>query len=248
MYLFYLFLIIVGVIILVLVIFGIPRKKNKRRPNIEGLDSPEVAIAFEKVASFLPFRFLRKKVVSEIRKLSPNGKLIDLGCGSGNLIVKIAQSFSHLDLFGMDISSEILNLSKMRAEKNGFSDKIEFKEGSVENLPFPGDHADFIVSTFSLHHWSNPEKAIQEIYRVLKKEGKALIFDFRRDARKFFYGLLTFATKVVVPKPLKGVNEPLGSIKSSYTLIELKEMLSKIDLHGVKVDPYLMFMIITIKK
>lgn len=248
MYLLYLILIIIGVIILILLIFGIPRKKSDRRPNIEGLDSPEVAKAFEKVANFIPFKLLRKKVVSEIRKLSPEGKLIDLGCGSGNLIVKIAQFLSHLELFGMDISSEILNLAKIRAEKSGFSEKIEFKEGSVENLPFPDDHADFIVSTFSLHHWTNPEEAIQEIYRVLKKEGTALIFDFRRDSRRFFYGLLTFATKIVVPKPLKEVHEPLGSIESSYTLIELKEMLSKMDLLDVKVDPYLMCMFITIKK
>ena len=75
-----------------------------------------------------------------------------------------------------------------------------------------------------------------------------MIFDFRRDARRIFYGLLTFATKIVVPKPLKDVNEPLGSIQSSYTLLEVKEMLKKVDSLEIKINPWLMWMFITIKK
>ncbi|MFX1277334.1 MAG: class I SAM-dependent methyltransferase [Promethearchaeota archaeon] len=248
MYVLYFVLIVLGVIILILIIFGVPRKKSIRHPNIEGLDAPEVAEAFEKVANFLPFKLLRKKVISQVSKLSPTGKLIDVGCGSGNLIVQIAQKFKHLELIGMDISSEILELAKRRAIKKGFADNIEFKEGSVEKIPFPDNCADYIVSTLSLHHWVRPETSFQEIYRVLKKGGVALIFDFRRDSRKFFYGILTFATKIVVPKPLKEVNEPLGSIQSSYTPLEARELLNKAKIINIKITPYLAWMFIKIIK
>ena len=126
--------------------------------------------------------------------------------------------------------------------------EIELKEGSVEKLPFSDEYADFIVSTLSLHHWNNPQNAFQEIYRVLKKDGVGLIFDFRRDSRKFFYGFLTFITKVAVPRPLREVNEPLGSIQSSYTPVEVQELFSKISIHNYEICPTLAWMYIQIKK
>ncbi|MHA1191636.1 MAG: class I SAM-dependent methyltransferase [Promethearchaeota archaeon] len=239
-------LIIIGIIILFILIFGLPRKKSVRKPNIEGIEDPEVAKAFAKMTNILPFKILRKKVIARIYKLNPTGRLFDVGCGSGNLIIEISEKFPHLELIGMDISAEILDRAKLRAIEK--QKKIEFKEGSIEKLPFADESVDFIVSTFSLHHWINPQKAFQEIYRVLKKEGVALIFDFRRDSRKFFYGFLTFITKIVAPKPLKGINEPLGSIQSSYTLKEVENLLLKISIVNHKISPALAWMYIQIKK
>ena len=97
MNLWYPILIILSVIILFLIIFGLPRKKNTRSLNIEGLDSPEVAKAFDKMTDILPFRILRKKIISHIRKLNPSGRLIDVGCGPGNLIVQLAKELPTLE-------------------------------------------------------------------------------------------------------------------------------------------------------
>jgi len=241
-------LIILGIIFVLILIFGLPRKKSIRRPNIEGLDNPDVAKAFEKMTNILPFKILRKKVLNQIKKLEPKGRLIDVGCGSGNLIVEIAETFPHLELTGVDISSEILKFAKERAKKNGYIERIDFKEGTVESLPFPDDSIDFIVSSLSLHHWLHPINAFQEFFRILKKDGMALIFDFRRDARKIFYGLFTFATKVVVPKALKQVNEPLGSIQSSYTPAEIKQLYIKNSFFNFKIKPFLAWMFIIINK
>ena len=148
----------------------------------------------------------------------------------------------------MDISSEILKFAKERAIKNSYIERIDFKEGTAESLPFPDDSINFIVSSLSLHHWVHPIKGFQEFYRILKKDGIALIFDFRRDARKIFYGFLTFATKLVVPKALKQVNEPLGSIQSSYILAEIKQMFNKNSFVNTKIKPFLAWMFIIINK
>jgi len=246
MSLWYLILIILSVIILFLLIFGLPRKKSARSPTIEGLDSPEVAKAYDRMSDILPFRILRKKIISRIRKLNPSGRFIDAGCGPGYLIVQLAKEFPTLELIGVDISNEILKRAKIRATKH--ERKIEFKEGSVENLPFPNEYADFIVSTLSLHHWINPGRAFQEIYRVLKKEGVVLIFDFRRDSRKFYYGFLTFITKIVAPKALRNVNEPIGSLKSSYTPLEVQELISKEQNKDITIKPMLAWMFVQINK
>jgi len=243
------FFAIIGIVIILIIIFGFPRKKKSpRKPNIEGLDNPEVAKAFEKMTKILPFRLLRNKVLSKLKDFNPKGTLVDLGCGSGNLIIQIAESFPDLNLIGIDISSEILEFAKKQALDRGLGKKIEFKIGNVEKLPFSNESIDFIISTFSLHHWVNPLKGFNEIHRVLKRDGTLLIFDFRRDSRKFFYGILTFATKVVVPKALKEIHEPIGSIQSSYAYNEIFQLISQTRFQNPKVKTFLAWMFISIIK
>lgn len=243
------FFAIIGIVVILIIIFGFPRKKKSpRKPNIEGLDNPEVAKAFEKMTNILPFRLLRKKVLSKLKDFNPKGTLVDIGCGSGNLIIQIAESFPDLNLIGIDISSEILEFAKKLALDRNLGKRIEFKIGNVEKLPFSNESIDFIISTLSLHHWVNPVKVFNEIHRVLKRDGTLLIFDFRRDSRRFFYGILTFATKVVVPKALKEVHEPLGSIQSSYAYNEIFQLISQTRFQNPKVKTFLAWMFISIKK
>ena len=52
-----------------------------------------------------------------------------------------------------------------------------------------------------------------------------MLFDLRRDVRRCVYWLLTFVQFVVVPAGLRRINEPLGSLQSSYTLAEMEGML-----------------------
>lgn len=215
---------------------------------MEGLDSPEVAAAFEKVTNLLPFKLLHRKVLSQLKLYNLKDSLLDVGCGPGNLIIQVAKKYPSLDLIGVDLSSEILELAKKKAVENNLNEKIVFKIGSVENLPFPDKSVDFILSTLSLHHWEDPKQAFEEIFRVLTDGGVLLIFDFRRDARKFFYGLLKFATKVVVPKALKKINEPLGSLKAGYVFSEISQIISQTSFSNVDIKPYLAWMFIKLEK
>lgn len=215
---------------------------------MEGFDNPEVAVAFEKMTNFLPFKLLYRKVLSQLKLFHLKDSFIDVGCGSGNLIIQVAKKYPNLNLIGVDLSSEILELAKKKAVENNLNEKIVFKIGSVENLPFPDKSVDFILSTLSLHHWEDPKKAFEEIHRVLKDGGISLIFDFRRDARNFFYGLLKFVTKVVVPKALKKINEPLGSLKAGYAFSEISHIFSQTSFRYVDIKTYLAWMFIKLEK
>ena len=239
---------ILGIIVILIIIFGFPRKKSERITSLEGIDDPAVAEAFEHVTNFLPFKMLRRKIVKRLKKMEPSGTLVDIGCGSGNLLIKIAENFDSLNLIGVDITDEMLDLAKQKSEEYHQGDRIKFKLGTAEKLPFSDNSVDFIVSTFSLHHWSNPINIFQEIFRVLTSDGKFLIFDFRRDARKFFYGLFHFATKIVVPKALKKVNEPLGSISASFTPEEVNQLFLQTYFQDITIKPYLAWMFIEGRK
>jgi ubiquinone/menaquinone biosynthesis C-methylase UbiE len=242
----FIFLVLFGLIIILILTFGLPRKKSKRIASIEGIDSPDVAKAFEKMTNILPFKLLRRRIITELKNYDLKGRLVDIGCGSGNLIVQIAKNFEDVDLLGHDIPNEVLEFAKKRATIHKVNGRVKFGTGNVENIPLLDNSVDFIISTLSLHHWNDPIKALKELIRILKKDGLLIIFDFRRDSRKFFYGLITFATKIVAPKALKEINEPLSSINASYTVKEVREMLSQIE--DLNIKPYLAWMFIVIKK
>ena len=233
---------------IIILIYSLPRKKNLREPSIEDFDSQKVVAAFEKMTNLLPFKLLYRKVLSQLKLYNLKDCLVDVGCGSGNLIIQVAKKYPSLDLIGVDLSSEILELAKKKVVENNLNEKIVFKIGSVENLPFPDKSVDFILSTLSLHHWEDPKQAFEEIFRVLTDGGVFLIFDFRRDARKFFYGLLKFATKVVVPKALKEINEPSGSLKAGYVFSEISQIVSQTSFDNVDIKPYLAWMFIKLEK
>lgn len=75
----YYFFGILGIIIVLLIIFGYPRKINVRESNFEGIDDPAVAKAFERMTNFLPFKLLRCKIISQLKKLLPRAHWLILG-------------------------------------------------------------------------------------------------------------------------------------------------------------------------
>lgn len=175
--------------------------------------------------------------------MNPKGTLVDVGCGTGQLLSKITKKKPNFSFFGVNVSEKILTKAKRQMEAKGLKN-VKFKMGNVEDLPFEDNSIDFITSSLSLHHWISPISAFNEILRVLKNNGGLLIFDFRRDSRKLFHGFFKFVTKLIVPKALKKVNEPLGSLEASYTKNEINKILEGINGLEFENDSYFAWMFI----
>jgi SAM-dependent methyltransferase len=74
------------------------------------------------------------------------------------------------------------------AANSGVAGRVEFRVCDVASLPFADASFDVAVSTFSMHHWSDPPKGLEEIYRVLRPGGIALIYDVVEWIRRFEQG------------------------------------------------------------
>jgi len=216
------------IFLLVLVsVIGCRRVNILRQVSREGIESDEVVQAYNRISRWPQFRLLRHIIVGEIRRYHPEGIMVDVGCGPGYLVATMAKSFRRLHIIGVDIAKEMVELATRNISALGFSEWVEFRQGDVQEMPFEDNSVDFVVSTLSLHHWSQPKQALEEIHRVLKPGGQLLVFDLRRDAKRFFYWLLRFAQTFVVPAPLRSINEPTGSILASYTSGEIEAILSE---------------------
>lgn len=209
---------------------GIPRIRAARQTSREGIEGQELAQAYDQVASMPQFQAIHRMIVRELDQYSPEGTLVDVGSGPGHLLVQIALVHPFLRLIGVDASAEMVEAGGENAKKAGLR-QLQFRRGEAQNLPFPDSSVDFVVSSLSLHHWSEPGKALDEIHRVLKPGGQMLIFDGRRDARRAFYWATVFARQFLVPGAIKEINEPAGAILASYTPQEVSDMLEASPFH-----------------
>jgi ubiquinone/menaquinone biosynthesis C-methylase UbiE len=211
------------------------RRIQQRVPSPEGIDDPEVANAFEWVANSPQMRWMRRYVANQAARMKDHGEAVDLGCGAGQLVLEIARTTPGLHVTGIDLSEKLLADARSLAHQSGMEDRVDFRLGNVEQLPFPDQSLDLVISTASLHHWSEPVKVLDEIGRVLKPGGAFYLFDLRRDMPFPFYLLIWFATQFVVPAALHQANEPMGSRNASYTVRELAGLADQSLLSGGRV-------------
>jgi ubiquinone/menaquinone biosynthesis C-methylase UbiE len=119
---------------------------------------------------------------------------LDIGTGPAWLLIKLHQQSPRLQVAGLDVSPSMVVKAQQNVANAGLSDIIEIKEGTASQLPFAGDSFDAVVSTGSIHHWKDPIAGLNDVHRVLKPGGYALMYDivsdtpvsvFREMAREF---------------------------------------------------------------
>lgn len=98
--------------------------------------------------------------------------LLDLGCGTGELLKEIYLLGITDKLIGMDISPNMISVAKQK-----LSNTAKLILGDSEKLPFQKNSFDVVVCNDSFHHYPSPDKVLEEVSRVLKKEGLLIIGD-----------------------------------------------------------------------
>ena len=103
-----------------------------------------------------------------------DGVCIDIGCGTGMLDIELAQR-TDLTITGVDIEPGCRPLFEKNVREAGLEDRLKFVLGDAQELPFPDDHADLIVSRGTLIFIPDLVKALREADRVLKPTGVAFL-------------------------------------------------------------------------
>jgi ubiquinone/menaquinone biosynthesis C-methylase UbiE len=194
---------------------------------MEVIDDPSVASSFDRITGMPQFRLLLRLFMLKALTAQRGGRAIDIGCGGGRLVIMLAESSGFREVVGLDLSKNMLRRAERRALDSGLRNRVTFREGNAERIPFPDKTFDLVVSTLSLHHWSRPKAVFDEVARVLAPGGKCVLGDLRRDPIPVFTGFIWFATHFIVPRSLRRMGEPLGSLRSAYTDQEISALLQK---------------------
>lgn len=114
-----------------------------------------------------------------IDKAMPGARFLDVGCGTGNRSMKIAQRYGVKEFVGIDHSTASLAVAEEVAREEGF-DRFTPVEGNILELPFEDGEFDVVVSWGVLHHTSDPYRGLQEMVRVCKPGGYVGIFLYNK--------------------------------------------------------------------
>lgn len=106
-------------------------------------------------------------------------RILELAPGPGHLAIELAKSGGYL-VTGLDISHSFVRIARSNARKAGVI--VAFEQGNAAHMPFATAAFDFVVCMAAFKNLAEPVRALDEIHRVLKPDGRALIQDLRSDA------------------------------------------------------------------
>lgn len=127
---------------------------------------------------------LFQEELEELNERWEGGKLLNIGCAHGSDFLPFDRE--KFELYGLDVSKELLKKAEDYSSKFNFSPKLI--EGDMRELPFRQESFDSVISVASLHHLLEREqriKALEEIKRVLKPNKEAFITVWNKRQKEF---------------------------------------------------------------
>jgi ubiquinone/menaquinone biosynthesis C-methylase UbiE len=169
-----------------------------------------------------------------VEKIPANGKVLEIAPGPGYFCIELAR-LDNYQITGLDISKSFVEIARRNAAEAGL--KIDFREGNASAMPFEENTFDFTFCQAAFKNFSEPVKAITEMYRVLCPGGLSVIADLRRDASP------EDIEREVKGMGLNRINEILVKwtfdqmlLKSAYSVDEIKAMVSQTPFKKCKID------------
>lgn len=127
-------------------------------------------------------------------ELAAGSRLLDVACGAGQIAIPAARA--GVKVTGVDIATNSIQHARTRAAAEGLS--VEFDEGDAEQLPYPDDSFDTVVSVFGAMFAPRPALVAAELVRVCRPEGCIIMVNWTRES---FVGQVFKATGKHVPPP-----------------------------------------------
>ncbi|MGD0158672.1 MAG: class I SAM-dependent methyltransferase [Candidatus Bathyarchaeia archaeon] len=201
---------------------------------------PYKGIAMEGLVARWYSRIQRKSVEQYVSwakmardRIEAGSSVLEVASGPGYLSVELAK-LGNYRIVGLDISKTFVNIAKEKARAAGV--QIEFRQGDAAYMPFSAGIFDFVICTSAFKNFPEPLRVLDEIFRVLKTGGKALIIDLRKDASKagineYIRGMKlnrfdSFFTKMIFRRML---------LRSAYSKSEIQDFVSKSSFRGCEI-------------
>ncbi len=181
-----------------------------------------------------------------VEKIPAGGKVLEVAPGPGYFCIELAK-LGNYQITGLDISRSFVEIATRNAAEADL--QIDFREGNASAMPFKDNTFDFTFCQAAFKNFSEPVKAIAEMYRVLRSGGTSVIADLRRDA-----------SPAEIEREIKGmglgpINERLVRwtfkqmlLKTAYSMAEMESMIAQTPFGKGKIDVSGVGFQITLKK
>ncbi|MBO0826503.1 MAG: class I SAM-dependent methyltransferase [Streptosporangiales bacterium] len=133
---------------------------------------------FYDVLARLVLRPVYRRIAADLAGTVPDdADVLDIGTGPGVLVLELARRRPDVKVTATDLSADMVE----RAERNlrEVGERATARVADATDLPFEDGSFDLVVTSFSMHHWAEPEAAVPELARVLRPGGRLAVYDFR---------------------------------------------------------------------
>jgi ubiquinone/menaquinone biosynthesis C-methylase UbiE len=171
------------------------------------------------------------------------GLVLEIGLGPGYLGLEWLKKTQDAQLKALEISADMIAIARRNARDYGLEDRVAYVQGDAQHMLFESNLFDGVFTNGSLHEWSQPQRILQEVHRVLKPGGRYFISDLRRDMHPLVKGFMRLVARPAEIRP--GLNT---SINAAYLREEIQALLRTTDLRDAHVEQNLMGLVITGQK
>jgi len=132
---------------------------------------------YDPIVSLLGFDSARRELISGAN-IEPSNHVLDIGCGTGTLLVKLKRQYGAAQVVGLDPDPKALRRARLKAARAAVS--VQLDQGVADELPYKQDSFDRVFSSFMFHHLNQQEREnmLREVLRVLKPGGSFHFVDF----------------------------------------------------------------------
>jgi ubiquinone/menaquinone biosynthesis C-methylase UbiE len=175
-----------------------------------------------------------RKLADRLKATLPDGgDVLEVAPGPGFLAIEMARD-GKFRVTGLDISKTFVELARKNAAEANV--RAEFRQGNASEMPFAANSFDLLACRAAFKNFSQPEKALSEMHRVLRPGGTGVIIDLRRDVpmreiKRYFDNVgLTFWNRLATLLTFRFM-----LLKRAYTKQEMEQMLAGIGFRKTEV-------------
>lgn len=205
----------------------------KRIPEPDLMDDAEQATAYADADFSEPHEVFVKLFISHFPDFSGH-EIIDLGCGTADVIIRFARAFPSIKIFGVDGAQAMLNIGAQDVKRNGLEHNIKLKKCKLPDSDLSFMKYDAVISNSLLHHLSNPSILWNTVKLCAKPGAPVFIMDLLRpDNVESAKGLLQRYAADASPILQKDF---FNSLLAAYSLNEIREQLDAAKLEHLFID------------
>lgn len=158
--------------------------------------------------------YWRNKLLKHLPKKDSINAL-DLATGTGDVALTLINDSRIKKITGLDLSKGMIDIGIQKVQKKGLEKKINLMLGDGVNIPAADSSFDLTTISFGIRNFSDPQKSLHDIYRVLKKDGRLMIMEFAIPSNPLVRAIYFFYFRHFLPR----IGNLISKHKDAYTYL-----------------------------
>ena len=177
--------------------FGYIKTTPKEKTKLVQKVFSDVALNYDFMNDVMSFGAHRlwKRIFIDIVNPSYSDIIVDVGSGSGDLVLEIQKRFLNMKIDVVDLNKKMLNQGKKRIKKGN----VSFYQQNAENLSFSNNSYDKYLISFCLRNITDIDQAFKEAFRILKPGGQYFCLEFSQPSSFFVSNIYSYYKSNLIP-------------------------------------------------